>query len=492
MVLGVCRRILRDAHDAEDAFQAVFLILVRKAATIRPRAQVGNWLYGVAWRTAQRAQAMNLLRRRKEREAKDSAPTAAVNEADTSELLRYLDAELARLPKKYRVPIVLCELEGKSRKEAAQLLGLAEGTLSWRLAWARKLLARKLTRRGVALSTSALASTFASNASGAVSPRLVNATAKAALQVAAGRIVLAEAIPAPIITLTEGVLRAMFLSKLKVTWAITMAIAIGAGASMFGYRAWAGQPGSADQPQEARAAADDLESLRLEIEALRKSLQATRERVKVLEDASKESTTLKARQEYMKELDDLAKKARNEGTRRGTGSEVFLKSDDAAVRKSDPRQDTFVEGKVVDSGLMLQGIISITETSYLVAKKKIELGTLIKDPEAFFRLKVVRRGDEPKKAIKTFAEVMNRRVNKPVGEEHHLTSDDLFPLEGIMIKTGMRAFGIKCSAEAGVEEFVLPQSHVDILASVKGSDGKDRIKRVYQNVLVIAVDTMDK
>src|SRR5690242_3475215 len=111
MVFGVCRRILRNVQDAEDAFQATFLVLSRKAATVKPREMVGNWLYGVAYRTAMKARAMDAKRRTKEKQA--SAQPNATPSVD-EELLEQLDHELNRLPEKYRVPIVLCELEGRS------------------------------------------------------------------------------------------------------------------------------------------------------------------------------------------------------------------------------------------------------------------------------------------------------------------------------------------------------------------------------------------
>src|SRR5439155_22441953 len=130
MVLGVCRRVLGNAHDAEDAFQATFLVLVRKAHSLRSRELLGHWLYGVAYRTAMKARAMNAKRRTKERAAHERQPPA---DGADEELLQRLDAALQRLPEKYRVPVVLCELEGKTRKEAARLLGLPEGTVSWRL-----------------------------------------------------------------------------------------------------------------------------------------------------------------------------------------------------------------------------------------------------------------------------------------------------------------------------------------------------------------------
>src|SRR5947209_12019311 len=110
MVLGVCRRVLRNAHDAEDAFQATFLVLVRKAASIRPRGMVGNWLHGVACRTAAKARARHAKRRAKEL----AMPAKHVRAQDTSEELHALvDRELSRLPDKYRAPLVLCELEGQ-------------------------------------------------------------------------------------------------------------------------------------------------------------------------------------------------------------------------------------------------------------------------------------------------------------------------------------------------------------------------------------------
>ncbi len=110
MVLGVCRRVLGNSHDADDAFQATFLVLVRKAATVRPASAVGNWLYGVAYRTALEARSAAARRRRKEREVADMARGRPADD-DRGELRRLLDQELSRLPDKYRTPIILCDLE---------------------------------------------------------------------------------------------------------------------------------------------------------------------------------------------------------------------------------------------------------------------------------------------------------------------------------------------------------------------------------------------
>src|SRR5262249_2233965 len=120
MVLGVCRRLLHNEHDAEDAFQATFLVLVRKAASIVPREMVGNWLYGVAYRTAQEAKAEAARRRAREQQVKDMPPRQAAATERLDELRALLDQELSRLPDKYRVPVVLCDLEGRTRKEAAR------------------------------------------------------------------------------------------------------------------------------------------------------------------------------------------------------------------------------------------------------------------------------------------------------------------------------------------------------------------------------------
>src|SRR6516162_4116863 len=152
MVLGVCQRILRDSQDAEDAFQAAFLVLIRKAASIQPRDLVGNWLYGVAYRTALEARGILARRRAKERQVAampEPLTTASEVEPDAQVVL---DEELNRLPDKYRPPGVLGELEGRSRKHVAQLLRMPEGTLSSRPATARRMLVGRLTRRGYGVS----------------------------------------------------------------------------------------------------------------------------------------------------------------------------------------------------------------------------------------------------------------------------------------------------------------------------------------------------
>src|SRR5262245_53789525 len=170
MVWGVCRRVLPDYHDAEDAFQATFLVLVRRAAAIASPELLANWLHGVAHQTALKARATTAKRRARERQL-TRMPEPAATEPDLwPDLQPLLDQELSRLPDMYRVAIVLCELEGKTRKEAAGQLGVPEGTLAARLARGRALLAKRLARHGLAVSGGSLAAVLAPNASSAGAP----------------------------------------------------------------------------------------------------------------------------------------------------------------------------------------------------------------------------------------------------------------------------------------------------------------------------------
>jgi RNA polymerase sigma factor (sigma-70 family) len=198
MVLGVCRRVLGDAGDAEDAFQATFLVLVRKAASVVPRSRVGSWLHGVAHRTALKAREMNSRRRKREQVAGQRPEADAAR--DEEELLARLDEELRKLPDKYRVPIVLCHLEGRGVQEAARELGLPQGTLASRLARGRSLLARRLGRGNAAIPAAA-----------ALPASLVTRTVKAAVLTEAG---VAAGVSAKALLLSERVLKSMLLAKL--------------------------------------------------------------------------------------------------------------------------------------------------------------------------------------------------------------------------------------------------------------------------------------
>ena len=197
MVLGVCRRVLGNGHDAEDAFQATFLVLVRKAASIRPTAMVGNWLYGVAYRTALEARKAAAKRRAKEAHVTPRLETPLDNHDDELAHLRpLLDQELTRTPDKLRSILVLCDLEGRTRKEAAQQLGLPDGTVASRLSRARAVLAKRLSRRGVSLASGIIAAIVAQEAASAATPlALVSSTIKAATAFAAGPAAASMAVP---------------------------------------------------------------------------------------------------------------------------------------------------------------------------------------------------------------------------------------------------------------------------------------------------------
>src|SRR5437764_597050 len=155
LVFAVCNRVLRHRQDAEDAFQAVFLVLARRAADVWPRDAVGSWLYGVAYRVALKARSVRARRRGRERPLEEVArPDPLGLEPDTTEVI---DRAVRKLPEVYRAAVVACDLEGLSRKAAAGQLGWTEGTLSGRLARARKLLADRLRKAGVALPAGGLA-----------------------------------------------------------------------------------------------------------------------------------------------------------------------------------------------------------------------------------------------------------------------------------------------------------------------------------------------
>jgi RNA polymerase sigma factor (sigma-70 family) len=225
MVWGLCRRILQNHHDAEDAFQATFLVLVRRAASIASRELLGNWLYGVAHRTALKARAMVAKRKGRERQVTDM-PEPAKTELLWDDLEPLLDQELTRLPETYRVVIVLCDLQGKTRHEVDGQLGLPEGTVASRLARARAMLAKRLTQRGVTLSSGALAAVLSQKAASAcVPPSVVSATIQAVIAVVSGQAVASSGvISAKVAMLTEGAIKAMWAARLKGAVAVMLAL----------------------------------------------------------------------------------------------------------------------------------------------------------------------------------------------------------------------------------------------------------------------------
>ena len=225
MVLGVCRRVLRNEADAEDAFQATFLVLLCKAASIQPRSMVGNWLYGVAHSTALKARAMSIKRTAKESEAAKRARPERSSE-DWQLLHDLVDQELQGLPAKYRSAIVLCELEGKTIKETARQIGCPVGTVGTRLARGRSMLAKRLARRGLALSgAGSLATLLSQNArAGNLPAHVLNSALETAHAFMAGAAVSGSA-SITAVTLANGAMKSMFLTKLKL--AVTLLLVAG-------------------------------------------------------------------------------------------------------------------------------------------------------------------------------------------------------------------------------------------------------------------------
>jgi RNA polymerase sigma factor (sigma-70 family) len=257
MVLSVCRRVLHHVQDAEDACQAAFLVLARKAGSIRKQESVGSWLHGVAYRIAAN------LKRSIARRSAHEGPFSDVPQADTTgqvtwqEVRALLDEELQRLPRHYRAPLVLCYLEGKTRDEAAQELGWGLGALRGRLERGRDLLRLRLTRRGLTLSAALLATALTENTSSSAPPvALTSAVVKAATLLAGGQAAY-PVVSARVAVLLQGALRTMFLNRIKtVVPALLAVVALGVGGGLLASRTHS-QEQSRPQPmpQEEKAAA---------------------------------------------------------------------------------------------------------------------------------------------------------------------------------------------------------------------------------------------
>jgi RNA polymerase sigma factor (sigma-70 family) len=231
MVLRVCRRALGDAHDAEDVFQATFLALAQQAASVRKRESLASWLHGVAYRMATQAKRASARRHKHESRVNPTPPGDPALSAAWQELQALLDEEIAGLPETLRGPFVTCCLENKGCAEAAQQLGLQEGTVRMRLTRARKQLQERLKRRGVSLATVLAATTVGTTDALAALPRsLVGATVKAAALISAGRALAGGPVSAQVVTLVEGANQAMFLSKTMTATLLLLCLAIvGAG-----------------------------------------------------------------------------------------------------------------------------------------------------------------------------------------------------------------------------------------------------------------------
>ncbi|TMQ34858.1 MAG: sigma-70 family RNA polymerase sigma factor [Planctomycetota bacterium] len=243
MVLGLCRRLLRQEQDAEDVFQATFLALVRKASNIGKRESVGSWLYKVAYRAALKARERANRRAAREGPLVETPAAATANDVIWRDIRPLLDAAVHGLPDKYRLPFVLCYLQGKTVSEAAEELGCSRGTVGTRLARARERLRRQLAHRGLTLATGTLMAALAQSHAKAGVPESLIATA-----VQAAKTGPAGAVSADVASLTEGVLRAMVLTKVKCVAAAVLAVAtLVGGVSGFSYHMRAAEPPDGEQ-----------------------------------------------------------------------------------------------------------------------------------------------------------------------------------------------------------------------------------------------------
>jgi RNA polymerase sigma factor (sigma-70 family) len=242
MIHGVCRRVLRNEADADDAFQAVFVVFLRKAEKVRPGNMLGNWLYGVAVNVARKGRELNARRKQHELAARTpvaDAPGSPTPGSPDGELREVIDQELSRLPADYRAAVVACDLEGRTRREAASRLGWSEGTVASRLARARSILADRLTRRGLAVPAAGLGV--------ALGPPSVAAIPKVALT---GHSAAVE-------TLARETVNAMWTSKVKATIAVVFAVAglagVGTGVVLACGKEFFARPASAAKPPPDRS-----------------------------------------------------------------------------------------------------------------------------------------------------------------------------------------------------------------------------------------------
>ena len=240
MVRGVCRQVLRHPHDVEDAFQATFLVLVLKAHSIRAAESLAPWLHSVAYRTARRARAVLVAVPPRRSGMSWTSSRLDQEDAHHVEIRRLLQEELGRLPDKYRVPIVLCHLEGKTHQQAARLLRWPVGTVSGRLSRGRELLRARLERRGFAVNSAVVLIPWLDLVQ-SVPISSIESALSAVSQFAA-----AQTVSASVLSLTHGVLKTMFLNRLKTISAAVILMAIVSGG------VWAHMP--------SHAAATDLAS----------------------------------------------------------------------------------------------------------------------------------------------------------------------------------------------------------------------------------------
>ena len=272
MVLGVCGNILRDPDDAQDAFQATFLVLASRARSVRRQNSLGSWLLAVARRVAMRSRADAARRRVHERRA---AETKADHAPSPPESWPEVHEEIDRLPERYREPVVLCYLEGLTTEAAALRLGCPKGTVLSRLSRARERLQRKLTRRGF-LPTGVLPAARSPEATQvAVPPALLSATVRASLIFSEQPSIAASLSSTTAVSLAKGVIYAMMITKTKILAGTVLACVLTLGA-LHTFARQAGGPAGPGKTAAPQPRADKLkEALLLRSQAAQRAFEMT-------------------------------------------------------------------------------------------------------------------------------------------------------------------------------------------------------------------------
>jgi RNA polymerase sigma factor (sigma-70 family) len=488
MVLGVCRRVLRDAQDAEDAFQATFLVLARKAGAIARPERLGNWLYGVACRTGRKARSLASRRHVHQRLVSDVLDPKTERESVPGGVRPILDEELTRLPQKYRLPLVLCYLEGKSREEASRQLGWSPGTVKGRLERGRELLRSRLLRRGVALSAGTLATLFAEEAALAKVPiMLSDTTVRSALVFAAGN-AAAGMIPDRVASLTHGVLQMIFLNRLKTTLVMLLVAGFLIGAGVLTYQALtaraADPPPSAGAPGvEEKAKGPAAKRLAL-VEPVSALILAPLEPRRFQMAGKKPLTRIVNDQETVLELQPIV----------DDPTSVLLVGRKAGLSHLSV---TDVDGKEAHFVVVVMkaeqparrgaaGIPSSTLVSVWVAKRDLPAGTVIENFRDDFKVvQYVKDGREPTDVLHLGAN-RGKKLKRALAEDQPVKAKDVTDAL-LPVPVGMAAVAVRWG-EGPPPEGLVPGAHVDITLETKRGDKTD--KAVVEDLLVLAVDAV--
>jgi RNA polymerase sigma factor (sigma-70 family) len=478
MVWGVCRRVLHNHHDAEDAFQATFLVLVRKAGSIAAPQLLANWLYGVAHQTALKARVTTGKRRARERQVTEMSEPAATEQDLWHHLLPLLDQELSRLPDKYRIAIVLCDLEGKTRKDAARQLGVPEGTLAARVSRGRALLAKRLGRHGLTVSGVSLAVGLAQNAASLSAPAaVVSSTITAAALFAAGQAAVGGAVSAEAITLTEGVLKSMLLTKLKIATTMLLTAALVCSGVGLLCDTLAG----AAQAEPAQKAPGDGTTDAPKKEAPREDAPKEAERQKAREAAKLQGT-------WKAVAAEVAGQALPENTARTNVWEIA----DGTITTKRPNSKEGIEQEVrafridparkpahIDIEGEVAGVKTVTEGIYKLDGDELTvclIGANGGRPTEFSSSDLA-NGEKGGNILMKFKR--ERKEDAP-------KKGDTEPPSPPQLSKGTRAFTLKFSQDQGLPEGILPGVAVDVAAEVS-----EPIKTgiAVLNVKVLAIDT---